>query len=131
MPPVMEYDATSPQCQSSPFRCPRPSGQLKLLSYFYYLTKTLVGFDLKLEEINFHEELLSRVVKHSDIPDLIKQLELETINCIPQTSLQIKTDRRRGDRVISVVKYTSLLLPESWTLRPKIQIFAQFLDQNI
>ncbi|GFY00949.1 hypothetical protein TNCV_1363551 [Trichonephila clavipes] len=42
----------------------------------------LVSFDLKLEEINFHEELLSRVVKQSEIPDLVRQLALE-INCIP------------------------------------------------
>ncbi|GFW19766.1 hypothetical protein TNCV_3560701 [Trichonephila clavipes] len=32
-----------------------------------------LSFDLKLEEINFHEELLSRVVKHSEIPELIRQ----------------------------------------------------------
>ncbi|GFX10009.1 uncharacterized protein TNCV_4101481 [Trichonephila clavipes] len=59
-----------------------------------------VGFDLKLEEINFHGELLSRVVKHSEIPDLIRQLALKTINCISRTSLQIYTD---GSRVPSHV----------------------------
>ncbi|GFW40849.1 hypothetical protein TNCV_4368971 [Trichonephila clavipes] len=42
-----------------------------------------VGSDLKLEEVNFHEELLSRVDKHSEIPDLIRQLALETRNYIP------------------------------------------------
>ncbi|GFX66224.1 protein nervous wreck [Trichonephila clavipes] len=60
-----------------------------------------VGFDLKLESINFQEEFLSRVVKHSEIPYLIRQLALETINCISQTSLQIYTDSSRGDGGIS------------------------------
>ncbi|GFT06288.1 hypothetical protein TNCV_2990591 [Trichonephila clavipes] len=36
------------------------------------------SFDLK-QEVSFHEELLTRVVKHSDIPDLIRHLALETI----------------------------------------------------
>ncbi|GFV19156.1 transposable element Tcb2 transposase [Trichonephila clavipes] len=63
-----------------------------------------VGFDLKLEEIDFLEELLSRAVKNSEIPDLIRQLALETINCIPQTSLLIYTDGSRGDEGISVFR---------------------------
>ncbi|GFV05680.1 RNase H domain-containing protein, partial [Trichonephila clavipes] len=62
---------------------------------------------LKLEKINFHEELLSRVVKHSEIPDLIRQLALKTISCIPQTSLQIYTDGSKGDGGISVQLLTS------------------------
>ncbi|GFV49009.1 hypothetical protein TNCV_5064931 [Trichonephila clavipes] len=61
----------------------------------------LLGFNRKFEEINFDEELPSRVVKHSEIPHLIRQLALETIHCIPQTSLQIYTDYIRGDRGIS------------------------------
>ncbi|GFX12513.1 RNase H domain-containing protein [Trichonephila clavipes] len=68
---------------------------------FLRLCQYWMGFDLKLEEINFHEELQSRVVKHSEIPDLIRQMALETINCILQTSLQIYTDGSRCDGGIS------------------------------
>ncbi|GFT75734.1 hypothetical protein TNCV_3125341 [Trichonephila clavipes] len=53
-------------------------------------------------------ELLPRDVKHSEIPNLIRQLALETINCIFQISLQIYTDVNRGDGGISVSSHVGI-----------------------
>ncbi|GFT21033.1 putative RNA-directed DNA polymerase from transposon BS [Trichonephila clavipes] len=99
---------------SASFRDCTDNQRLKKYSPFS-LTKTLglssanvephsffpVGFDPKFEEINFRSELLCRVVKHSEIPNLIRQLALETVNCILRASLQIYTDGNKGDGGIS------------------------------
>ncbi|GFX73757.1 RNase H domain-containing protein [Trichonephila clavipes] len=56
---------------------------------------SFTGAGLELNEIYFHDQLLTSVTKSSEIPALVNQLALETINGIPQSSLKIYTDGSR------------------------------------
>ncbi|GFT70823.1 RNase H domain-containing protein [Trichonephila clavipes] len=56
------------------------------------LTLSFTGAGLELDGIYFHDQLLISVTKSSEIPVLVNQLALETINGIPQSSLKIYTD---------------------------------------
>ncbi|GFT01738.1 putative RNA-directed DNA polymerase from transposon BS [Trichonephila clavipes] len=56
---------------------------------------------LELDGIYFYDQLLTSVTKSSEIPALVNQLALETINGIPQSSLKIYTDGSRGEKSIS------------------------------
>ncbi|GFS60400.1 RNase H domain-containing protein [Trichonephila clavipes] len=56
---------------------------------------SFTGAGLELDGIYFHDQLLTCVTKSSEIPALINQLALETINGIPQSSLKIYTDGSR------------------------------------
>ncbi|GFX48349.1 dolichyl pyrophosphate Man9GlcNAc2 alpha-1,3-glucosyltransferase [Trichonephila clavipes] len=62
---------------------------------------SFIGAGLELDGIYFHDQLLTSVTKSSEIPALVNQLALETINGIPQSSLKIYTDRSRGEKGIS------------------------------
>ncbi|GFS50001.1 RNase H domain-containing protein [Trichonephila clavipes] len=59
----------------------------------HYLSFT--GAGLEFDGIYFHDQLLTSVTKSSEIPALVNQLALETINGIPQSSLKIYTDGSR------------------------------------
>ncbi|GFX14433.1 RNase H domain-containing protein [Trichonephila clavipes] len=52
------------------------------------LTQSFTGAGLELDGIYFHDQLLTSVTKNSEIPALVNQLALETINGIPQSSLK-------------------------------------------
>ncbi|GFX49121.1 RNase H domain-containing protein [Trichonephila clavipes] len=56
---------------------------------------SFTGAGLELDGIYFHDQLLTSVTKNSEIPALVNQLALETINGIPQSSLKIYTDGSR------------------------------------
>ncbi|GFY10088.1 RNase H domain-containing protein [Trichonephila clavipes] len=56
---------------------------------------SFTGAGLELDGIHFHDQLLTSVTKSSEIPALVNQLALETINGIPQSSLKIYTDGSR------------------------------------
>ncbi|GFY12932.1 RNase H domain-containing protein [Trichonephila clavipes] len=60
----------------------------------HYLSFTRAG--LEFDGIYFHDQLLTSVTKSSEIPALVNQLALETINGIPQSSLKIYTGGSRG-----------------------------------
>ncbi|GFU68387.1 RNase H domain-containing protein [Trichonephila clavipes] len=62
---------------------------------------SLTGAGLELDGAYFHNQLLTSVTKSSEIPALVNQLALETINGIPQSSLKIYTDGSRGEKGIS------------------------------
>ncbi|GFX29755.1 RNase H domain-containing protein [Trichonephila clavipes] len=62
---------------------------------------SFTGAGLELDGIYFHDQLLTSVNKSSEIPALVNQLALETINVIPQSSLKIYTDGSRGEKGIS------------------------------
>ncbi|GFT12680.1 uncharacterized protein TNCV_5094501 [Trichonephila clavipes] len=62
---------------------------------------SFTGAGLELDGIYFHDQLLTSVTKSSQIPALVNQLALETINGIPQSSLKIYTDGSRGEKGIS------------------------------
>ncbi|GFW73997.1 uncharacterized protein TNCV_545211 [Trichonephila clavipes] len=62
---------------------------------------SFTGAGLELDVIYFHDQLLTSVTKSSEIPALVNQLALETVNGIPQSSLKIYTDGSRGDKGIS------------------------------
>ncbi|GFU47755.1 putative RNA-directed DNA polymerase from transposon BS [Trichonephila clavipes] len=62
---------------------------------------SFTGAGLELDGIYFHDQLLTSVTKSSEIPALVNQLALETINGIPQSSLKIYTDGNRGKKGIS------------------------------
>ncbi|GFU17903.1 uncharacterized protein TNCV_4029241 [Trichonephila clavipes] len=53
---------------------------------------SFTGAGLELDGIYFHHQLLNSVTKSSEIPALVNQVALETINGIPQSSLKIYTD---------------------------------------
>ncbi|GFU89874.1 putative RNA-directed DNA polymerase from transposon BS [Trichonephila clavipes] len=57
--------------------------------------------DLELDGIYFHDQLLTSETKSSEIPALVNQLALESINVIPQSSLRIYTFGNRDDKGIS------------------------------
>ncbi|GFY11482.1 RNase H domain-containing protein [Trichonephila clavipes] len=61
---------------------------------------SFTGAGLELGGIYFHDQLLTSVTKSSEIPALVNQLALETINGIPQSSLKIYTDGSRGEKGI-------------------------------
>ncbi|GFS48389.1 putative RNA-directed DNA polymerase from transposon BS [Trichonephila clavipes] len=56
---------------------------------------SFTGAGLKFDGIYFHDQLLTSVTKSSEIPALVNQLALETINGIAQSSLKIYTDGSR------------------------------------
>ncbi|GFS93528.1 uncharacterized protein TNCV_1982271 [Trichonephila clavipes] len=58
------------------------------------------GAGLELDGIYFHDQLLTSVTKNAEIPALVNQLPLETINGIPQYSLKIYTYGSRGQKGI-------------------------------
>ncbi|GFX00993.1 RNase H domain-containing protein [Trichonephila clavipes] len=62
---------------------------------------SFTGAGLEFDGIYFHDQLLTSVTKSSEIPALVNQLALETINGIPQSSLKIYTDGSRGEKGIS------------------------------
>ncbi|GFW23490.1 probable RNA-directed DNA polymerase from transposon BS [Trichonephila clavipes] len=62
---------------------------------------SFAGTGLELDGIYFYDQLLTSVTKSSEIPALVNQLVLETINGIPQSSLKIYTDGSRGEKGIS------------------------------
>ncbi|GFX00545.1 RNase H domain-containing protein [Trichonephila clavipes] len=62
---------------------------------------SFTGAGLELYGIYFHDQLLTNMTKSSEIPTLVNQLTLETINGIPQSSLKIYTDGSRGEKGIS------------------------------
>ncbi|GFU20847.1 RNA-directed DNA polymerase from mobile element jockey [Trichonephila clavipes] len=62
---------------------------------------SFTGAGLELDGIYFHDQLLTSVTKSSEIPALVNQLALETINGISQSSLKICTDGSRGEKGIS------------------------------
>ncbi|GFT57309.1 RNase H domain-containing protein [Trichonephila clavipes] len=47
--------------------------------------------------VEFREELLTSTPKHSRHPELLRQLELEVINDIPDQELIVSTDGSRSD----------------------------------
>ncbi|GFU40056.1 RNase H domain-containing protein [Trichonephila clavipes] len=65
------------------------------------LTLSFPAAGLELDGIYFHDQLLTSVTKSSEIPALVIQLALVTINGIPQSSLKIYTDESRGEKGIS------------------------------
>ncbi|GFV82497.1 RNase H domain-containing protein [Trichonephila clavipes] len=83
----------------SPFSCARtlnlPSSDVEPHSLSF------TGAGLELYGIYFHDLFLTSVTKSSEIPALVNQLALETINGIPQSSLKIHTDGSRGEKGIS------------------------------
>ncbi|GFW71822.1 hypothetical protein TNCV_4658701 [Trichonephila clavipes] len=63
---------------------------------------------LEFDEIYFHDQRLSIVTKSSEIPALVNQLALKTINGIPQSSLKIYTDgSREGNERADVLARTA------------------------
>ncbi|GFX98801.1 putative RNA-directed DNA polymerase from transposon BS [Trichonephila clavipes] len=62
---------------------------------------SFTGAGLEQDGIYFHDQLFTSVTKSSEIPALVNQLALETINGIPQSSLKIYTDGSRGEKGIS------------------------------
>ncbi|GFT04610.1 RNase H domain-containing protein [Trichonephila clavipes] len=62
---------------------------------------SFTGTGFQLEGIYFHDQLLISVAKGSEIPALVKQPALETINGILQSSLKIYTDENRGHSIHS------------------------------
>ncbi|GFV41286.1 hypothetical protein TNCV_383001 [Trichonephila clavipes] len=60
---------------------------------------SFTGSGLEFDGIYFHDQLLTSVTKSSEIPALVNQLTLETINGIPQSSLKIYTDGSRGHSI--------------------------------
>ncbi|GFV76774.1 uncharacterized protein TNCV_4729941 [Trichonephila clavipes] len=60
---------------------------------------SFTGAGLELDGIYFPDQLLTSVTKSSEIPALVNQLALETINGIPQSSLKIYTDGSRGHSI--------------------------------
>ncbi|GFX35851.1 RNase H domain-containing protein [Trichonephila clavipes] len=62
---------------------------------------SFTGAGLELDGIYFHDQLFNSVTKSSEIPALVNQLALETINGIPQSSSKIYTDGSRGEKGIS------------------------------
>ncbi|GFS74948.1 RNase H domain-containing protein [Trichonephila clavipes] len=59
---------------------------------------SFTGTGLEFDGIYFHYQLLTSVTKSFEIPALVIQLALETINGIPQSSLKIYTDGSRGEK---------------------------------
>ncbi|GFU42983.1 putative RNA-directed DNA polymerase from transposon BS [Trichonephila clavipes] len=100
---------------------------------------SFTGAGLELDGIYFHAQLLTSVIKSSEIPALVNQLALETINGIPQSSLKIYTDGSRVFRseLIAIrrgLQYAAQLedrFQEIWILtdsRDSIQHLANWGD---
>ncbi|GFY30131.1 probable RNA-directed DNA polymerase from transposon BS [Trichonephila clavipes] len=64
-----------------------------------YSLTSFTGAGLELNGIYFHDQLLTSVTKSSEIPALVNQLALETINEIPKSSLKIYTDGSSGHNI--------------------------------
>ncbi|GFV59126.1 putative RNA-directed DNA polymerase from transposon BS [Trichonephila clavipes] len=87
------YSLTSPFSYARTLNLPSSDVEPHSLSF--------TGAGLELDGIYFHDQLLTNVTKSSEIPALVNQLALETINGIPQSSLKIYTDGSRGEKCIS------------------------------
>ncbi|GFU64677.1 RNase H domain-containing protein [Trichonephila clavipes] len=102
---------------------------------------------MEFDGIYFHDQLLTSVTKSSEIPALVNQLALETINGIPQSSLKIYTDGSRGEKGISGsgeyiptpsgalefkiknLNYCSVFRSELIAIRRSLQFAAQLEDR--
>ncbi|GFW99190.1 RNase H domain-containing protein [Trichonephila clavipes] len=63
---------------------------------------SFTGAGLELNGIYFHDQLLTSVTKSSEIPALVNQLALETINGIPQSSLENLYRRKKGSKLVVI-----------------------------